>query len=59
YDVSGRLVKTLVQAEQSAGVYNLVWNGYDNNNQRVAPGVYFTKLASGDFVSVKKLILIK
>jgi hypothetical protein len=59
YDVSGRLVKTLVQAEQSAGVYNLIWNGYDNNNQRVAPGVYFTKLASGDFVSVKKLILVK
>ena len=59
YDVSGRLVKTLVQAEQNAGVYNLVWNGYDNNNQKVAPGVYFTKFASGDFISVKKLILIK
>jgi hypothetical protein len=52
-------VKTLVQAEQTAGVYSLVWNGEDNNNQRVAPGVYFTKFASGEYVSVKKLILVK
>jgi hypothetical protein len=59
YDVSGRLVKILVQEDKDVGVYSIQWNGCDNNNQQLAPGVYFTKLASGDFVSVKKLILMK
>jgi len=52
-------VKTLVNANRDAGSYSQEWNGYSDNNQKLAPGVYFAKLAAGDFVSVKKLILIK
>ena len=59
YDISGRLVKIMVNERRAAGVYSVNWNAYDDNNKHVAPGVYFVKLASGDFVSVKKLILVK
>ncbi len=59
YDVSGRLVKTIVNEKRDAGVYSERWNGRDNLNRRVAAGVYFTRLESGDFTSVKKVILVR
>ena len=59
YDISGRLVKTLINEKKDAGVYSLRWNGSDDNNRQVAIGVYFTRLTSGDFTSVKKVILVR
>jgi hypothetical protein len=59
YDVTGRLVKTFVNTQKNEGMYSLQWNGNDNNNQKLVPGVYFIKLASDEFTSVEKVILTK
>ena len=59
YDVTGRLVKTIINEKRDAGVYSERWNGNNNNNRRVAAGVYFTRLSSRDFTSVKKVILVR
>lgn len=59
YDITGRLVKTLVDGFQSSRVYKVEWDGCNNNNCKVAAGVYFTRLTSGDFTSVKKVILVR
>lgn len=42
YDVTGRLVKTLVDEEQNVGDYCVKWHG-----SRVASGIYFCCLRSG------------
>jgi len=54
YDVLGREVKTLVKKEQSAGVYNVEFNA-----SNLTSGVYFYRIETGSFVSVKKLLLLK
>jgi hypothetical protein len=54
YDITGRLIETLVDEKQNAGVYEVNWDG---SNQ--ASGVYFSKLRSGDFQSVRKVILLR
>jgi M6 family metalloprotease-like protein len=62
YDVTGRLVRTLVDAEQSpaAGGYSVVWDATNDAGDRVASGVYFYKLTTaGDYQAVKKLVLLK
>jgi hypothetical protein len=59
YDISGRLVRILVNEKKNAGVYHVVWNGNDENNDEVAPGIYFTECISREFTSVKKVILVK
>jgi len=59
YDISGRLIRNLVSERKEAGVHSARWNGKDNNNRKVATGVYFTKLLSGDFVTVNKVILVR
>ncbi len=54
YDILGREVARLVNEKQSAGNYSVTFDG-----SRLASGVYFYRLAAGDFVSVKKLVLLK
>ena len=52
-------IKTIEQGRKGAGVYNVQWDGGDNNNRRTATGIYFIRLRSGDFTSVKKLIFVR
>jgi hypothetical protein len=57
YDVSGRLVRTLVSGERVAGIYKEQWNGLDNKRRAVASGVYFYRLHAGTFLQTKKMVL--
>lgn len=48
YDLSGRLIKTLHDAQGTSGSYGsggeILWDGRDQSGQRVAPGVYACRL---------------
>ncbi|UCF04174.1 MAG: T9SS type A sorting domain-containing protein, partial [bacterium] len=57
YDVSGRLVRTLVSGERAAGVYKEKWNGLDNKGRAVTSGIYFYRLHAGTFLKTKKMVL--
>ena len=59
YNMKGQLVKTLVNESRNAGVHFTAWNGMDNNNRKVASGLYFYKLDASDYTSVKKMIMLK
>jgi len=61
YDVSGQLVKTLVDDMQSPkpGGYTVNWNGKNEANQSISSGVYFYKLVTKDFAETKKLVILK
>jgi hypothetical protein len=54
YDVTGRKVTTLVSDPFRAGTYSV-----DFNAGKLASGVYFYTLTSGDFTATKKMLLIK
>ena len=57
FDVAGRKVCTLADAQQSPGPHKLSWNGANDNGARVASGVYFLRIACRDVLRVQKLIL--
>ena len=59
YDVSSRLINTLVNEKLDAGFYSIEWNGKDKFGQAVPTGVYFMKVVSGDFTATKKMVYIK
>lgn len=59
YNITGQAVKTLVDANQNAGEFKVVWDGTNNSGVRVSSGVYFYRIAAGKFVQVKKLLLLK
>ena len=54
YDVLGRLVGVLVDGRVRAGRHSVEFRG-----DGLSSGVYFYRLEAGDFVSVKKMVLVK
>lgn len=57
HDLSGRVVRTLVNRTQDRGTYRLRWSGQDDRGRTLANGVYFLRLlTSGQECSHKLLI---
>ncbi|MCK4548495.1 MAG: T9SS type A sorting domain-containing protein [Candidatus Eisenbacteria sp.] len=60
YDVSGRLVQTLVNGEQLGdGVRHVVWTGLDDKGRRAAPGVYLVRIETEDTLQSKRIVLVR
>ncbi len=59
YSALGEKIATLIDEIKDAGYYNTVWNGRNNNNTKVASGVYVYRLQAGKFVDTKKMMLVK
>ncbi len=59
YNVLGREIRTLVNANKEAGYHDATWDGRDNTGQQVASGVYLYRLRAGEFTEVKKLTLLR
>ncbi len=54
FDLTGRLVQTLVNENKPAGRYTAIWNA-----QNMSSGIYFIRLSAGDFTAVKKCVKLK
>jgi hypothetical protein len=59
FNVKGQKVKTLFNGYLEAGEHSFVWNGDDDNGHSVSSGIYFYKMSSGEYSSVKKMMLLK
>jgi hypothetical protein len=59
YDVGGRAVRRILGGTQPGGRHTVRWDGRDASGQRVAAGVYFYRMVSGDFVATRKMTVTK
>ncbi len=59
YDVSGRLVKTLVRENRSPGNYTERWDGTNQFGQQVGSGVYFYRIESAGYTITQKMLLTR
>jgi hypothetical protein len=59
YDVNGRLVRTLVNGEQSAGQKLVAWDGRNETGDPVATGIYLYHLTGPGFAQTRKMIMLK
>jgi hypothetical protein len=59
YDVSGKLIRSLVKEHRGAGTWSVQWNGDNDRGQGVASGVYFYRMRAGEFVETRKMMLLK
>jgi len=53
FDMRGRVVRVIVDEFKEAGFYPVQWNG-----SRVASGVYIYRIQAGNFVQIRKCLLI-
>jgi hypothetical protein len=54
YDILGKEIKTLVDSYHNAGAYEFLLN-----SEGLSSGTYFYKMQSGNFINVKKFMLVK
>lgn len=54
YDITGRLVETLVSEKQPAGYYHVSWDA-----GKVGSGVYIYRIDAGEFHDIKKCVVMK
>jgi len=59
FDIRGRLVRTLVDADRDAGTYHVLWDGTDAGGRHLASGVYLYRIHAGQFVQTRKMVLLK
>ena len=59
YNIMGQMVRQLVDSKIEAGYHTVNWNGMNESGMRVGSGVYYYRLVAGDYVSIKKMVLLK
>jgi hypothetical protein len=59
YDISGRKIRTIVNTNQNAGRYKIVWNGRNDSGSRVSSGIYIYRIIAGKYTAIKKLMVLK
>jgi hypothetical protein len=58
YNIVGQQVRTLVNKSQTAGAYQISWDGRDEQGRRLSSGVYFYRLNAKSFVETRKMTLV-
>jgi len=59
YNIKGQRVKSLVNDTFGVGRYSIVWNGDDAYGHSVGSGVYFYRMTTSEYRSVRKMLLMK
>jgi len=59
YNAKGQLVKNLVDAHKPAGLHRVTWNGKDSLENPVSSGIYFYRMTTGEYTSMRKMLLLK
>jgi len=59
YDLTGRLVRTLLNEEIEAGSHTVIWDGRGGSGAKVSSGVYFIRFKSGKFYETRKVLFVR
>tara|TARA_Y100001968_G_scaffold131441_1_gene119958 strand:+ start:266 stop:1999 length:1734 start_codon:yes stop_codon:yes gene_type:complete len=59
FDISGRVVKELINDHHNIGKYAIQWNAVDGDGQKVSAGLYFYSISTEYLTETKKMILLK
>ncbi|MBM3320457.1 MAG: T9SS type A sorting domain-containing protein [Candidatus Eisenbacteria bacterium] len=59
YDVSGRVVRRLVEGVRDAGSHAVMWDGRSERGEAVSSGVYFVRFRAGSHAETQRVTLIR
>jgi hypothetical protein len=59
YNLSGQLVRTLLDENLPAGTHTVHWDGTNISGEKVASGIYFYKLTAGNYSQARKMCMVK
>lgn len=59
FDILGNRIKTLVNSRQQAGRYTVSWNGVNDEGREVSTGIYFYRIRTRNYTSIRKMVFEK
>ena len=59
YNMLGQKVRMLLSEHKEPGVYHAIWDGRNDSGAQVSSGIYLYRMVAGDYVKVRKMILMK
>lgn len=59
YDISGRMVRSLMQGRKDSGRYEVLWDGRNEEREQVSGGIYFCRLTTRHLSQTAKIVLIR
>jgi len=59
FNTLGVEIRKVVNARYEAGNYSFIWDGRDNSGKPVSSGTYIYQIQAGQFVDIKKMVLIR
>jgi hypothetical protein len=59
YDLTGRLVRTLVDGTMYNGMHQIAWDGRDSGGRTASAGIYLVRMDSGGHLHSGKVMLLK
>ena len=59
FDGTGKLIRTIADAQMQAGAHQFTWNAADENGKAVASGIYYLKFSAGNYAETRKVSVIK
>ena len=59
HNILGQRLRTLVKEYQNVGRKSVHWDGKDDSGVKVASGIYFYLLKTGEFKESKKMVLLR
>jgi hypothetical protein len=57
YDVSGRLIESLLDEVRAAGQHQVVWNLAQDNDGRIPSGIYFIRLQVNGHQAARRVVV--
>jgi hypothetical protein len=58
YDISGRLVRSLIDGPVSKGSHQVTWDGRAEDGTQVEAGIYWARLTTEDGARTRKIIVV-
>jgi flagellar hook assembly protein FlgD len=59
YTEDWQSIKTLIESSQSAGLYSVVFNGMDENDQPLPSGEYIYMMEAEGYTQIRKMRILK
>ena len=58
YDILGRKLKVLIDEHMTAGTHKVLWDGKDDQENRMRQGIYFYEMKTRDYNGVKPMNIV-
>ena len=59
FDITGRIIRTLINGRKDSGIHTISWDCKDNGGQQIPTGLYVINMTTKDYIKQKPLVVLR